>query len=96
MFINNVERFRVNSTGVGIGTSNPSAKLEVVGSMILNANGASDGPRLIWRGGASGLQEYRSRVSTSGALSFFPAESGNANWVGDVLVLTQSGNVGVA
>ncbi len=41
------------------------------------------------------MQEYRARVATNGALSFFPKESGQTGYVGDVLTLTQSGRVGI-
>lgn len=57
--------------------------------------GATDGARLIWRGGTSGTQEYRARVGTSGALSFFPAESGQPGAIGDVFAMTQAGDVGI-
>lgn len=94
---NNAERIRVSSnTGfVGIGTANPLVNLEVNGSSMINIAGASDGGRMIWRGGTGGLQEYRARLNTAGYLGFFPVEFGNPGYVGDVLSLTQAGNVGV-
>lgn len=55
----------------------------------------NDGPRLIWRGGAGGAQEYRSRVYTNGTLSFFPVEFGFPGYVDNVLSLTQTGYVGI-
>jgi hypothetical protein len=93
---NNVARIRVSSnTGfVGIGTANPLVNLEVNGSSMIN-NGVTDGGRMIWRGGTGGLQEYRARLNTAGYLGFFPVEFGNPGYVGDVLTLTQAGNVGV-
>gem|GEM_PF-5409689 len=61
---------------------------------MLNS-GATDGPRLIWRGGTGATQEYRARVETGGHLGFFPVEAGNPGYVGEALALTQSGNVGI-
>ncbi|MGQ9863086.1 MAG: tail fiber domain-containing protein [Bacteroidia bacterium] len=86
--------FMTNAGNVGIGTTNPQQKLEVNGYVMLNT-GSTDGARLIWRGGASGTQEYRARVFTDGRLSFFPCEVGTPCYVGEILVLTQSGNVGI-
>jgi hypothetical protein len=49
----------------------------------------------LWRGGTGGTQEYRARLQTAGYLGFFPIEAGNPGFVGDVLALTQTGEVGV-
>jgi hypothetical protein len=35
---NNGERMRINTTGLGIGTNNPSEKLHVIGNILSNAN----------------------------------------------------------
>jgi hypothetical protein len=78
--------FRTNNT--------EKMRITNAGNVIIS-NGATDGPRLIWRGGTGGTQEYRARVHPSGYLGFFPVEAGNPGHVGDVLVLTQSGNVGI-
>ena len=82
------------NTNVGIGTTTPSERLEVNGNIMINS-GVSDGARLIWRGGSGGTQEYRARVFTDGRLSFFPIEIGQPGYLGEVLSLTQSGNVGI-
>ncbi len=83
-----------NGTNVGVGTTTPNAKLEVNGGAMLNS-GATDGPRMMWRGGAGGTQAYNARVATGGHLGFFPIEAGNPGFVGEVLALTQGGNVGI-
>jgi hypothetical protein len=94
---NNTERLRIlgNNGFVGIGTNSPLVNLEVNGSAMINIAGATDGGRLIWRGGTGGTQEYRARVNTAGYLGFFPVEFGNPGYVGDVLSLTQAGDVGI-
>lgn len=74
---------------VGIGTQQPQDKMEVAGNLRL-ANGNSDGPRLVWRGGGNGAQEYRARVSPEGSLGFFPGEG-----IPTTLTLTQDGKVGI-
>jgi hypothetical protein len=79
---------------VGIGTATPLGRLHVFGNAVIG-NNSTDGPRLVWRGGSGGNQEYRARVFTDGRLSFFPVEVGNPGFVGEVLVLTQNGRVGV-
>lgn len=84
----------LNSNGyVGIGTPNPSSELEVNGELKIN-NGTADGPRFIWSGGTN--EEYRARVQNGGHLGFFPFEAGNPSYVGEPLVLTQDGKVGIA
>lgn len=84
----------LNSNGfVGVGTQTPTAKLQVNGEIKID-NGTSDGPRFIWTGGTG--QEYRARLQTAGHLGFFPVETGNPGYVGEPLVLTQDGKVGIA
>jgi hypothetical protein len=84
----------LNSNGfVGIGTQSPTQRLEVNGGITMD-NGTPDGPRFIWTGGA-GL-EYRARLQASGHLGFFPVETGNPGYVGEALVMTQDGKVGIA
>ncbi len=84
----------MNSNGnVGIGTTNPWERLHVNGQIRMD-NGTGDGARFIWVGGAS--QEYRARVQTNGTLGFFPVEAGNPGYVGETIVLTQDGKVGIA
>ncbi len=86
--------FMTPGGNVGIGTTAPLARLHVSGEVMLG-NGATDGPRLVWRGGSGGTQEYRARVFTDGRLAFFPCEISTPCYVGEVLALTQNGRVGV-
>ncbi|MDW8348461.1 MAG: tail fiber domain-containing protein [Bacteroidia bacterium] len=79
---------------VGIGTSTPTQRLTVNGNIML-FTGATDGARLIWRGGTGGTLAYRARVASAGYLGFFPVEAGDPGYVGEVLALTQSGLVGI-
>lgn len=86
----------VTTGNVGIGTTTPGGKLEIVGTTINRGSltlksGTPDGERLVWLGGTAGTQEYRARVGSQGELSFFPGE-GNPF----ALTLTQSGNVGIS
>jgi len=83
----NVSTYRNGS--VGIGTSTPNDKLEVAGSLRL-ADGNTDGPRLVWRGGINGTQEYRARIAPEGFLAFFPGEGAPS-----ALTLGQNGWVGI-
>ncbi|MCX7955208.1 MAG: hypothetical protein N3A01_08490, partial [Bacteroidales bacterium] len=84
-----------NNGMLGIGENYyPQFTLDVKGSARLN-NMQTDGARLIWRGGVNGSQEYRARVGTNGQLGFFPIELGNPGYVGEPLVLTQNGRVGI-
>ena len=84
----------LNGGNVGIGNNNPQTRLDVWGNIRLYNNN-TDGPRLIWTGGPSASREYRARVSDAGNLAFFPVESGYPGYVGEVLVLTQDGRVGI-
>ncbi|NSW46361.1 MAG: tail fiber domain-containing protein, partial [Bacteroidales bacterium] len=92
--INGVNGATSNSR-VGIGTTDPSEALEVNGNVILNNNNI-EGARMIWRGGTGGDLEYRARVTENGLLSFFPIESGSPGYIGEVLVLSPIGNVGIS
>ncbi|MBI2966927.1 MAG: tail fiber domain-containing protein [Bacteroidetes bacterium] len=83
-----------NGTYVGIGTNIPGATLDVNGNLMV-FSGATDGARMVWRGGTGGTQEYRARVLTDGHLGFFPIETGNPGYVGEVLSLFQDGRIQV-
>ncbi|PKR79686.1 hypothetical protein CW751_13685 [Brumimicrobium salinarum] len=79
---------------VGIGTNNPTHRLEVNGEVLID-NGTNDGARLIFRGGTGATEEYRARVGLTGNLGFFPIEAGLPGYMGEALVLTQDAKVGV-
>jgi hypothetical protein len=67
----NTERMRIDSSGnVGIGTSNPSEKLDVTGDMIINCSGGNKG--LTIKPTVNG--------STSILLDTTTDNSGNRNW----------------
>ena len=85
----------LNDNGnVGIGTITPTHRLEVMGDIKMD-NTTSDGARFIFRGGTGGTEEYRARVGITGGLGFFPIEAGSPGYVGEPLVLTQDGKVGI-
>jgi len=88
---NNLEQVRILANGnTGIGTPTPTEKLEINGHVHINTANP-DGGRLIWRGGAGGILEYRARVHPDGYLGFFPGEVGNPAFIGDVFKLYQNG-----
>ncbi len=88
---NNLEQVRILTNGnTGIGTPIPSEKLEINGHVHINTTNP-DGGRLIWRGGAGGVLEYRARVHPDGYLGFFPGEVGNPAFIGDVFKIYQNG-----
>lgn len=82
--------FMLNESGwIGIGTFLPNDRVEIAGNLRLS-DGNADGPRIVWRGGANGAQEYRAKIAPDGYLAFFPGE-GNPS----TLTLTQDGKVGI-
>ncbi len=88
---NNLEQVRILANGnTGIGTPIPTEKLEINGHVHINTTNP-DGGRLIWRGGAGGVLEYRARVHPDGYLGFFPGEVGNPAFIGDVFKIYQNG-----
>jgi hypothetical protein len=104
-------RATLNSTGLGIGTSSPSTKLEVVGAIKAAANSSNQ----LWAAAASGENSAHLRLSPSGAsadqrdwsLVTYVAANGdcslmvgasagaNPNAGTSVLTATKTGNIGI-
>ena len=82
------------TTPLGSNLQQERMRLTSEGNLILS-NGNMDGPRLTWKGGIGANQTYNARVHNNGSLSFFPVEMGNPGYVGEVLILTQDGKVGI-
>jgi hypothetical protein len=78
------ERMRLTSTGLGIGTSSPSARLDVTTStagfatILTNTNGASDSNGLYVKSG-TGSTEYNLRLSNTSGSADFMVVKGNGN-----------------
>jgi hypothetical protein len=88
---NGTDRFVIDNTGnVGIGTTSPTAKLEVTGSLKSN--------NLIYNGTSGG--ELRIDNSSNGGIGYYADNNGHAfkTWVGSwqtQMVITDAGNVGI-
>ena len=105
------ELARFNATGLGIGTSSPTTKLEVVGAIKAAANSSNQ----LWAAAASGENSAHLRLSPSGAsadqrdwsLVTYVAANGdcslmvgasagaNPNAGTSVLTATRTGNIGI-
>tara|TARA_R110000868_G_scaffold54001_2_gene169282 strand:- start:4317 stop:6680 length:2364 start_codon:yes stop_codon:yes gene_type:complete len=79
------EQMRLNSTGLGIGTSSPAVKLDVNGSINISSTG-----NLTW-GGAYGAGIPTIAVPSAGSLGFYP----NGSTSGLSMVLSSAGNLGI-
>jgi hypothetical protein len=88
--LSSTEQMRLTSTGLGIGTSSPGVKLDVVG-VISASTGVrlGAGTNLTW-GGAYGAG-IPTIAGSSGALLFYP----NGSTSGESMRLDSSGNLGL-
>jgi hypothetical protein len=81
---NGSESMRLTSTGLGIGTSSPGAKLDVTtatagfATILTNTNGASDSNGLYIKSG-TGSTEYNLRLSNTSGSTDFMVVKGNGN-----------------
>ena len=96
------ERMRINSSGnVGIGTTSPSNKLEVVGDIMLrNPNGTNptDAGSFIFNesGTTWGTDIYGFRFNLNGSSNVLTLQSANTTTVNDIISFTRdSANVGI-
>ena len=81
------------SGNLGLGTTNPQAKLEVVGKVYINRGGAPDAAELrIYNGGAVAEWTIRQASGTSHDLNFSKLVSGTYT---DMLTLDVNGNLGI-
>ena len=78
----NTERMRLNATGLGIGTSSPSQKLDVVGSIEV-----SDGIYIGGTGTANKLDDYEEGTFTPniGGSATYSAQAGHYRKIGNMV-----------
>jgi hypothetical protein len=102
--LNNSEQMRLNSTGLGIGTSSPAYKLDVQQSgtavaRIGTTNGSgSPGSALILQGSVASKNWLigSSYYATSGGLEFTPSTTnGGTTFTTPSMILDSSGNMGL-
>jgi len=87
--VNNTERMRLNSTGLGIGTSSPAAKLDVVGRVLLKSTTDQFGLGLGYSSSASAFYYIGASANTTPDLVF------TNGGVSEKMRLTDSGNLGL-
>jgi hypothetical protein len=99
------EQMRLNSTGLGIGISSPSSKLDVNGTSFLrgdvgiySSSGGAVPSSLLTFGSAALVNAARinsnTQSSTAGTLSFSTAQTGTGTMT-ERMVIDASGNVGI-
>jgi hypothetical protein len=102
--VNNTEGMRLTSTGLGIGTSSPSAKLDVTGVVRVNNSGAETKLWLDAAGGYNNFIYYREQTVADRGVIGFAAGSGNLQFrMGaydmssgtQSMTLTSGGNLGI-
>ena len=91
---NTTEVMRMTDFGLGIGTTNPSEKLEVLGDIsIRNANGANptDAGSLYFKeaGSTWGTDVYGFRINQEGSANTLNFQSGNTTILKNILTLTR-------
>ncbi len=89
-----------NNGNVGIGTTTPLNKFEVMGAAHFDSNGfwpgiSNKGTYLAWNLGATGETCFiNNPVGSSGGFRFLNLFNGGANY-GDSLIISNNGNVGI-
>jgi hypothetical protein len=91
------ERMRIDSAGnVGIGTTSPSQKLSVNGSIESLSDGLGEGGQVILRSAPSGTRRWNiDNYSTSNELRLFTEADSDSSAGAVKVLITEAGNVGI-